>query len=195
LESLEIDEFADMSSRDSPEMIFRLMGFGRDPASFDPAGLAHHATRSFGGSLGALADAIGLPLDEVRGSAEAAAAMSTVEVAAGRVEAGTVAAQRLEVTGLHRGQPLLRLRATWYLTPDVEPAWDLRETGWRVQVHGDTPLDLSIRFPVAPHEWAATSPGLTAHRPVNAIPFVCAADPGILTTSDLPNIVPRFAGF
>jgi 4-hydroxy-tetrahydrodipicolinate reductase len=194
LDLIEIDEFADMSSRNSPEMIFHLMGFGRDPASFDPAGLAHHASHSFGPSLQVLADAIGLPLDDVRGSAAVAAAIRAVEIAAGRVEAGTVAAQRLEVTGLRQDRPLLRFRANWYLTREVQPVWDLRDTGWRVQVHGDVPLDIDIHFPVAPQDWAATSPGLTAHRPVNAIPYVCAAEPGIRTTSELPNIIPHLTG-
>lgn len=69
----------------------------------------------------------------------------------------------------------------------------MRDTGWRVQVHGDAPLDIDIRFPVPPEEWAATSPGLTAHRPVNAVPYVCAAEPGIRTSAELPNIVPHLA--
>jgi 4-hydroxy-tetrahydrodipicolinate reductase len=194
LDLIEIDEFADMSSRNSPEMIFHVMGFGRDPASFDPAGLAYHASRSFGPSLQVLADAIGLPLDDVQGSAAVAAATRAVEIAAGAVEAGRVAAQRMEVTGIHDGRPLVRFRANWYLTRDVQPAWDLRDTGWRVQVHGDVPLDIDIHFPVAPQDWAATSPGLTAHRPVNAIPYVCAAAPGIRTTSDLPSIIPHLTG-
>jgi 2,4-diaminopentanoate dehydrogenase len=79
--------------------------------------------------------------------------------------------------------------ANWYLTSDVEPAWDLRETGWHLLVEGDTPLDVDIRFPVPADEWAATSPGLTAHRPVNAIPFVCAAEPGIRSIVDLPQVI------
>jgi 2,4-diaminopentanoate dehydrogenase len=98
----------------------------------------------------------------------------------------------LEVTGLHDGRPLLTFSANWYLTAEVEPAWDLRETGWRVLVEGDTPLDVGIRFPVAPEAWAATSPGLTAHRPVNAVPYVCAARPGIVTSVELPQIIPTF---
>jgi 4-hydroxy-tetrahydrodipicolinate reductase len=59
-----------------------------------------------------------------------------------------------------------------------------------VLVEGDTPLDVDIRFPVPPDEWAATSPGLTAHRPVNAVPYVCAAAAGIRTSTELPQIVP-----
>jgi len=189
LDSLTIDEFADMSSRNSPELMFGLMGFGKDAAAFDSRRFGHGAV-SFGPSLGALADAISLPLDGVESTGEVATARNTVEIAAGTIEAGTVAAQRMVVSGIRNGEPILRFRANWYCSTDIEPAWDLQETGWRVLLQGDAPLALDIRFPVAPEEWAATSPGLTAHRPVNAIPYVCAAPPGILTTAGLPQIIP-----
>jgi len=190
VDRLLIEEFADMSSRNSPEMIFDLMGFGRDPSHFDPRGVEAHGGASFAGSLGMVADALSLPLDEVVAKGQVAVANHATDVAAGRVEAGTIAAQRLEVTGVRGGRPLLCFSANWYLTPDVEPAWDLRPTGWHVLVEGDTPLDVDIHFPVPPDEWAATSPGLTAHRPVNAIPYVCQAEPGIRTSAELPQIIP-----
>lgn len=190
LDRLRIEEFADMSTRNSPEMIFDLMGFGRDPASFDPRGLEAHGGGSFAGSLRGVADALAIPLDDVTASGAVAAARRPVDVAAGRIEAGTVGAQRLEVTGTRGGREIVTFSANWYLTTDVEPEWDLRETGWHVLLEGDTPLDLTIGFPVDADEWAATSPGLTAHRPVNAIPYVCAAKPGIRVTADLPQIIP-----
>jgi 4-hydroxy-tetrahydrodipicolinate reductase len=190
LDRLLIEEFADMSSRNSPEMIFDLMGFGRDPSHFDPRGVEAHGGTSFAGSLRVVADALALPLDEVVAKGQVAVARNATVIAAGRVEAGTIAAQRLEVTGMHDGRPLLTFSANWYLTPDVEPAWDLRATGWHVLVEGDTPLDVDIHFPVPPEEWAATSPGLTAHRPVNAIAYVCAAEPGLRTSAELPQIIP-----
>jgi 4-hydroxy-tetrahydrodipicolinate reductase len=190
LDRLVIEEFADMSSRNSPEMIFDLMGFGRDPSHFDPRGVEAHGGASFAGSLGMVADALELPLDDIVAKGQVAVARRDTDIAAGRVEAGTIAAQRLEVTGMRGGRPLLNFSANWYLTPEVDPAWDLRETGWHVLVEGDTPLDVDIRFPVPPDEWAATSPGLTAHRPVNAVPYVCAAAAGIRTSTELPQIVP-----
>ncbi len=190
LDRLVIEEFADMSSRNSPEMIFDLMGFGRDPSHFDPRGVEAHGGASFAGSLGTVADALSLPLEEVVAKGQVAVANHAIDIAAGRVEAGTIAAQRLEVTGMHGGRPLLCFSANWYLTPDVEPAWDLRATGWHVLVEGDTPLDVDIRFPVPPEKWAATSPGLTAHRPVNAIPYACKAEAGIRTSVELPQIIP-----
>ena len=192
LDHLRIEEFADMSSRNSPEMIFDLMGFGRAPDSFDPRGVEQHGGASFAGSLSTVADALSLPLDDVVARGQVAVARHEVEVAAGPILAGTIAAQRLEVTGIHRGRPLLTFCANWYLTAEVEPAWQLRETGWRILVEGDTPLDVGIYFPVPPDAWAATSPGLTAHRPVNAVPYVCAARPGIVTSLELPQIIPTF---
>ena len=191
LDLLQIDEFADMSSRNSPEMLFQLMGFGRDPEQFDVRRFGHIAT-AFGPSLSALADAIGLPIDAVEPGGEIAVATHDVEIAAGTVKAGTVAAQRPIATALRDGKPLLRFQANWYVTTDLEPAWDLRETGWRVQVAGDTPLDVEIRFPVEPERYPQVSPGFTAHPAVNAIAAVCAAAPGIRTTFELPRIIPTF---
>ena len=189
LDCLTIDEFADMSSRNSPEMIFQLMGFGRPPTQFSPDQMVHHEVASFGPSLRMLADALSMPLDDVVGTGEAAVATKTVEIAAGTVEAGTVAAQRFEVNGLRDGRTALRFRANWYLTTAIEPGWDLRESGWHVLVEGDTPLDIEIRYPVSEEEYPAMTPGLTAHRPVNAIPYVVAAAPGIRTTAELPQII------
>ncbi|MEP7221113.1 MAG: hypothetical protein ABI673_00450 [Novosphingobium sp.] len=36
------------------------------------------------------------------------------------------------------------------------------------------------------------TPGLTAHRPVNAVAMVCAAPPRIRTTADMPQVIPQF---
>jgi len=190
LDLLQIDEFADMSSRNSPEMLFQLMGFGRDPEQFDVRRFGHIA-QAFGPSLSALADAVGLSIDSVESGGEIAVAAHDVVIAAGTVAAGTVAAQRPIATCFRAGEPLLRFRANWYVTTDLEPAWDLRETGWRVQVLGDTPLDVEIRFPVEPERYPQVSPGFTAHPAVNAIPAVCAAEPGIRTTFELPRVVPN----
>jgi hypothetical protein len=88
---------------------------------------------------------------------------------------------------------VLRFRSNWFVTTDLEPAWELREDGWRVTVEGDTPIDIMINFPIGndPEVRARIMPNVTAHRPVNAIPAVCAAAPGIRTSVDLPQIIAR----
>jgi 4-hydroxy-tetrahydrodipicolinate reductase len=190
LDGLLIEESADLSRRPSPELLFDLMGFGRPAAQMDP-GRLQHGRASFGPSLHLVADAVGLPLDDLEAGGEVAVARQRTEIVAGTIEAGTVAAQRTTVTGLRGGRPLLRFRATWYCTADLDPAWEVHPTGWHVTVEGDAPLDVSLPFPFPIEQMAENSPSYTANRAVNAVPVVCAAAPGIRTTVDLPQIIAR----
>lgn len=189
LHSLAIDEYADMSRRDSPELMFDLMGFGRPPAPFEGF-RADYLRSSFGPSLQLLADAVGLPLESVQASGELATTARTVRIAAGTLEAGTVAAQRVTVAGMRDGRPLVSFRATWYCTSDLEPRWDVAATGWHVVVDGDAPLDITIRLPVSLDRMAEVSPAYTANRAVNLVPIVCSAAPGIRPTTQLPQVIP-----
>jgi 4-hydroxy-tetrahydrodipicolinate reductase len=188
LDSLLIEEFADLSRRNSPELLFDLMGFGQAPADVSEARSAH-GVQSFGPSLRLVAETIGLPLDSLQGSGAVAVARTTTKIAAGTIAAGTVAAQRMRVDGVRDGRPFLSFSASWYCCMDLEPAWDLRPTGWRLTVQGDAPLDVELRFPFPLEEMAERTPGYTANRAVNAVPVVCAAAPGIRTSVDLPQII------
>jgi hypothetical protein len=47
---------------------------------------------------------------------------------------------------------------------------------------------------VAGLRMAEMTPGYTANRAVNAVPYVCAAPPGIRTTVDPPQIIPALGG-
>jgi hypothetical protein len=191
LDRLTIDEYADVSSRNSPDMLFNVMGFNRASLDFDQNRVTHLKDH-FATSLAQLAETHGIAIEDWEGFGEYAPATRTFAIAAGTVEAGHTAAQRITIQGVRGGKPVLRMRLNWYLSREIDaPGWDLGETGWRVQVEGDTPLDVRITFPVAPEHFAAMSPGLTAHLPVNAIAFVCAAAPGICTTAGLGQIVAR----
>lgn len=191
LDCLTIDEYADVSRRDSPAMIFDVMGFGAAPGPMDETKLAH-VRDSFLASLNQVADAIGLPFDSTTIEGEVATVTADTPIAAGLLKAGTVAAQRITINGLHDGKPVLRFRAHWYCATQLDRDWTLRETGWHVSVAGDTPMDVSIAFPVAIEDYATVMPGYTAHRAVNAVAAVCAAAPGIRTTIDLPQVVATF---
>jgi 4-hydroxy-tetrahydrodipicolinate reductase len=192
LDSLTISEFADLSKRNSPDLLFNLMGFGKRADEFDRRRFGYGAI-SFGPSLRLLAEALGTPLDSVESTGEVAVAREAIRIAAGPLAAGTVAAQKMIVTGLRNGRPLLTFAATWYCTADLDPAWDVRAPGWRVVGAGDAPLDVDLRFAVPIERMGDASPGYTANRAVNAVPFVCAAAPGIRTTADLPQIIANLA--
>ena len=188
LDQVTIDEFADLSQRDSPGLLFDVMGFGKPPADYDERRL-FHVRESFGPSLRSVADALSIPLDAVEVAGEVATSSRFAEIAAGTLEPGTVAAQRVTVNGLRDGRPVLRFRATWYCSADLDADWELRANGWRITVDGDAPLDLDVRFPFPLERMSEFTPSYTANRALNAVPCVCAARPGILTTADLPQVI------
>jgi 2,4-diaminopentanoate dehydrogenase len=193
LDCLTLYEFADCSTRNSPEMLFQVMSFAASPDSGPNPAILNHLKQSFGGSLSLVADALGLSLDSIEVHGAFGLARNDVHIAAGLVPAGTVAATRTVISGMRAGKPLLRMIATWFVSDDVDTDdgedWLFRESGWRLRLEGDCPLDVQITYPVAPEDYAEMTPGLTAHRPVNAIPYVCKAAPGIQTTVDLPQII------
>jgi 4-hydroxy-tetrahydrodipicolinate reductase len=184
LDCLTIDEFADMVTAVSPEMLFQVMGYGETPEAFARRPVAER-DECFVHSLSLVAEAMSAPIDDVKVEVEVAVARNDIPVGDQVIAAGTVAGQRITTSCLRGGRPLLRFRSNWYCTTDLEPAWDLRPTGWRVQVEGDAPMDVHIALPLPGPE----TPRYTANRPVNAIPYVCAAPPGIVTTVDLPQVI------
>ena len=190
LDALHISEYADCSSRNSPQMIFQMMGFGSAPHPQAEAGRIHHLKGAFGPSLQMLAESVGLSIDSIEGHGEVAFANKDTVIAAGTVKAGTVAALRTTVSGMSKGKALINFTADWYVSTDIDKDWDLRGDGWRVRVDGDAPLDMNLQFTVAPELKAATTPGYTAHRAVNAVRYVCDAAPGIRTSAELPQFIP-----
>ena len=165
------------------------MGFGQPIDSFDPR-RSSFLLGEFGPPLGELAAAAGRPIDEWTCTGEVAAAAHATSIVAGELAAGSVAAQRTRIVGRSERADVISFSPTWYCTTEIDPAWELRPTGWRVRVRGDAPLDVELPFPVPLNELGAFTPAYTANRPVNAIPYVCAAPPGILSTADLPPITP-----
>lgn len=197
IDKLTISEFADTSSRNSPEMLFGpMMGFGAPPGKMNEA-MLHHMKHSFSPSLNLIAEAWGMPFDDIQTRQAQGVVRKDTRIPAGLVPAGTVAATRTVVSCLHKGRPLVEFEAIWYVSDDVDTTdgeeWNFRKSGWRVLVEGDTPLDVTISYPVAEEDYAGFTPNLTAHRPVNCIPYVCAARPGFVTTLDLPQVVARLA--
>ncbi len=197
LDCLTINEYADCSSRNSPEMIFEMMGFGARPEAGPLDHNLQHMRTSFMPTVVLMAEAFGLPVDSVEVTGALGIAREDVHIAAGVIPAGTVAATRTTVAGMRGGKPVMQVVANWYVSSDVDTTdgeeWDFRGSGWRVLVEGDCPMDVGISFPVAAEDYAEFTPGLTAHRPVNAVPYVCEAPPGFQTIIDLPQIIARFA--
>lgn len=191
IDRIEIEEFGDLSYRPSANMVMEQMRFGKPLAEFDPDRRKNHLFGEYQPPLSVLADAAGFTIDEWTAEGGVAAAKHDTTIVSGEIKAGTAGSQRVIITGRSGDTDVIRFIQYAYVTRDVDPAWDLRATGWRVRVHGDAPFDLDMAFPVPPDEIASYVPAYNANGPVNAIPYVCAAAPGILTTEDLGFILPR----
>jgi len=191
MDCMTIDEYADIPAS-CPDVQVTGMGFGRMPgAEFNPQLLAHIA-HGFIQSVNVVAKALSLPLDDVSVAGETANARKRFVLPGGTpIEEGTVAAQRVTVSGMRAGKPIIRYRVNWYCTTEIDQDWELRGNGWRALIEGETPIDVSVSFPVPKERMSPAMAALTAYRVINSVPYVCAAAPGIRTTADLPNIVPR----
>lgn len=187
VDSFEIEEFGNMSQRDSPHMLFEQIGFGKplDPTAYPTPRLLSAPT-----AFASIVRGAGWEIERWTTTTEFAAARQKTPVLAGEIEAGTVGARRLVIAGHANGAEVIRFAQIMYLTPDLEPAWDVAPTGWRVRVRGDASLDVELAFPVSLGELAEYTPALTANPAVNAVPFVCSARPGLLRTADLPPLSP-----
>ncbi|MET9972363.1 dihydrodipicolinate reductase, partial [Streptomyces sp. NPDC006356] len=88
VDALTIEEFADLSRRDSPGLLFEVMGFGGPAGAVDERRLSN-LRASFGPSLRLVADALGLAVVEVEVHAETARTSGRPTIAAGVLRAGT----------------------------------------------------------------------------------------------------------
>jgi 4-hydroxy-tetrahydrodipicolinate reductase len=191
VEEIEIEEFGDLSRRPSAHMVMEQMRFGKPLSEFDPDRRKNHLFGEYQPPLGVLADIAGFDVDEWTAEGGVAAARQDMMIVAGEIKAGTAAAQRIIINGRSDGVDRIRFTQYGFVAMDVEPDWGLQPTGWRIRIHGDAPFDLSMPFPVPLDDLASFVPAYNANGPVNAVPYVCAARPGILTTEDLPHILPR----
>jgi 4-hydroxy-tetrahydrodipicolinate reductase len=186
-----IEEFGDLSHRPSPHMVMEQMRFGKPLEEFDPDRRKNHLFGEYQPPLSVLAEIAGFEIDEWTAEGGVAAAKEDLTIVAGEIKAGTAAAQRVVVHGQEDGVERIRFTQYGFVAMDVEPDWGLQPTGWRIRIQGDAPFDLSMPFPVPLDDLASFVPAFNANGPVNAIPYVCAAPPGMLTTEDLPHILPR----
>jgi len=192
IDCITLTDYADMSGYDSRQMLFEILPFGADPSKL-AASASEGTTKIAPGSLQMTATALGLRVDEFITHNDIALTRSRVEIAAGTVEKGTVGAFSRSISGLRGGKAVIRRTSVLYVTRDVEPDWNLRESGQHMRVEGDVPLDISFTSPASAGNRHGSS-GLTANPVVNAIPYVCAARPGIVETAELPAMTGWFGG-
>ncbi|MFB9312743.1 diacylglycerol kinase [Nocardioides plantarum] len=182
-------ELADYATYDGAEVMFDLMGFGQPvdstPLLFLPGVLA----MAWGTTIRMTAAGLGIEVDEIVEHWEAAPAPEGYDIAAGRIEQGTIAALRFSISGLVDGHPAIVVEHVTRTRDDLRPDWARPAAGggsYRVEITGEPSyvVDIVPSSEHGDHNHAAIV--AACGRIVNAIPDVVAARPGILTTLDLP---------
>jgi 4-hydroxy-tetrahydrodipicolinate reductase len=187
---LAIEEYANCLEGCSVEMLTEIMGFGETPEQFAKRDIAAR-DEVFEHSLGLIASALGTPIDAFETTTEIALCLHDTRLHTITIPAGSVGGQRVAVTGMRDGKPFMRFRSNWFVTMDLDPRWDLRGDGWRMTIEGDTPIDTTINLPMPIEKEMRASARYTAHRPVNAIPYLVAAAPGIVPTTALGQVITK----
>ena len=192
VDSLLVQELMDYTSYGVPFVLFDVMGFGKPPDEPVPIADPAIGALSFKAPLMLLADGLGAPIEDYVWERQVAVTDTPIDIKAGRIEAGTVSAQRFSYTAIIDGRRALTVEHITRLGPDQAPQWP-NGRGWKVTVEGLPSMVLESR--IAINDEDDTDQGClgTAMHAVHAIAPVCAADPGIRTFLDLPTIVGRGA--
>ncbi|MBL8778884.1 MAG: hypothetical protein JNK12_23335 [Acidimicrobiales bacterium] len=193
------EEFSDIRSYATEFVVREIMMFGKTAEQAAASGMADLLGHGFCQSIDMIADAMGWELDdEKRVVHETAVATAPIDTPVGVLETGTVAAQRFRWQGTVDGQPVITAAVNWLMGEEhLDPPWDFGPEGQRFEIAFDADPPLSVTFhgihPATLDEGIERNAGIvaTAMHCVNAVPYVCAAEPGIKTYLDLPLIAGR----
>lgn len=186
-------EILNYNTYNQPMVLFDIMGFGKSlddvPLLLQPGILK----TTWGPAVQQIAAGLGVELDGVEEHYERLPAPESFEIDAGTVEKGTAAALRFEVQGMRAGRPVVVVEHVTRLRDDLGPDWPqpAGQGCYRVVVTGEPnyTVDLQLLGTDGDHNTAGLK--ATAMRLVNAVPAVVAAEPGLITTLDLPLISGR----
>jgi hypothetical protein len=169
------------------------MGFGR-PLSFQPIlsqpGFIETVWRA---PIELIARGLGAELETVHGRLDRSLTSREIEVAFGTIPAGTCGAVRTRAMGYIGGREAIVIEHVIRMARGVAPEWPSsdHDASYGVTIEGEPDMEIRMTLGEAKgHQVGAAAMTATAMRVVNAIPYVVAAAPGLLSSLDLPLTVP-----
>ncbi|WP_280835193.1 NAD(P)H-dependent amine dehydrogenase family protein [Mycolicibacterium frederiksbergense] len=202
VDKITVNEAADTTFYDSPETE-KPVGFGQPIDHPDLQAMTAHGTGVFGEAVRMIGDALGIEFNEVRCDAEYAQTTADLDLGSWTIPAGCVAGVFVSWKGLINesagGQrTVVELTLRWRKGQTLQPDWQIDQDGWVIEVAGRPTVTMKVGF-LPPPDFEATTLEefmvlghiMTATPPINAIPAVVNAAPGIVTYNDLPLILPR----
>jgi hypothetical protein len=197
VDKVTVNEAADTTFYDSPATETPV-GFGQPIDHPELQAMTAHGTAVFAEAVGMVADSLGVELDDVRCEAEYAQTTADLDLGSWTIAAGCVAGVAASWKGLVGDKVLVELNVRWRKGQTLKPDWKIDQDGWVIQIDGLPTVTLNVGFLPPPdfeaqtmEEFMVLGHIMTAMPPINAIPAVVAAAPGIVTYSDLPLVLPR----
>jgi hypothetical protein len=193
------EEFSDIRTYNAPDVVRHIMGFGGTPEEAMSGPMASLLEAGFKQSVRMIADHMGFRIEpNIRTIQDVAVATADIDYAPFPITTGKVAARRFRWQALVDGEPVITAAVNWLMGEEnLDPAWNFGGIGERfeVEITGDPNVNLTFKGlqPETIEEGLIKNPGVvvTANHCINAIPDVCAAEPGIKTYLDLPLFAGR----
>ena len=179
IESIRVSEIVDMSRYKSIHMVRDAIGFGLPADAQTPldAHFSQVVNSPYYLSMRMFADALGVHLDDVKYRREVAVTKRELTIAAGTIEAGTIAALKMCLEGMVNGRPTIFFELIWRISDDVAPEWPAGDSRWLLSIDGDMSVESEVTLKTTLGASRAVSLAV-ATLLLNAIPTVCAAAPG-----------------
>lgn len=200
------EEFSDIRTYGAPDVVRHIMLFGGTREEAESGPMLKLLTGGFRQSIHMVLKALGLEgKAEIRTVHDVAVATAPIDSPIGPIEPGKVAAQRFQWEAVIDGDVVVRAAVNWLMGEEnLDPQWTFGADGERfeVEVKGNPDTFVTIKGwqPETIEAGLVSNPGIvaTAAHCVNAVPYVCAAPPGIVTSLDLPLLAgrahPKFLG-
>ena len=197
VDKITVNEAADTTFYDSPATEIPV-GFGKPIDDPDLQSMTAHGTAVFGEAVRMVGDALGVEFDGVVCEAEYAQTTADLDLGSWTIAAGCVAGVAASWKGTIRDKVIVELNVRWRKGGTLDPDWKIDQDGWVITIEGRPTVTANISFLPPPDFEAETIADfmvlghiMTAAPPLNAIPAVVAAGPGIATYNDLPLVLPR----
>ena len=196
IDKVTIREASDTTMYDSPATELPA-GFGRRMDDPELPGMAAKGTAVFGEAVAMVADALGIELDEIVCVAEYAQTTEDLVMESWTIAAGCVAGVAASWQGRVGDRTVVELTVCWKKGQTLEPNWPITE-GHVIVIDGLPTVRTTLEY-LPPANFEATTFAdfmvlgmiMTSLPAMNAIPYVVAAAPGIVTYNDLPLPLPK----
>ena len=179
-----VSESSEFSYYPSKEIVIDGMLMGKTMEEYEVEAERYEAWLSglFKEAIYLIAEGIGVEVLDVEEDLKLVTAEKDFEIAAGKIAKGTIAAQRRKWTGNCSNDVTIIQEAIYRASEDSAPEWN-DPVGVTVEVEGVPQMKVSFS-----HDWNDDPLISTAMHGVNAIPYVCDAEPGFVSFLDLPLI-------